>query len=134
MRRFQKCDSSDAWHAGTNVLLCLHFEYGLVLLFVIIIYFFRTKDYNKNRFLHIYACYQLFSAAAEVLQKIGEDGRLIQEFVDLGVKAKAASTEAMDTESMLGDIPDEFLDPIQVARFLFRIFFLCGTYHVHSRC
>lgn len=56
---------------------------------------------------------ELFSAAAEVLRKIGEDERLVQEFVDLGAKAKAASNEAMDTEAMLGDIPDEFLDPIQ---------------------
>lgn len=56
---------------------------------------------------------ELFSAAAEVLQKIGEDARLIQDFVDLGAKAKAAANDAMDTEAMLGDIPDEFLDPIQ---------------------
>jgi ubiquitin conjugation factor E4 B len=56
---------------------------------------------------------ELFSAAAEVLRKIGEDERLVQEFVDLGAKAKAAANEAMDTEAMLGDIPDEFLDPIQ---------------------
>lgn len=57
---------------------------------------------------------QLFSAAADVLQKIGEDGRIIQEFIDLGAKAKAAASEAMDAEAALGDIPDEFLDPIQV--------------------
>eukprot|EP01018_Ginkgo_biloba_P036582 Gb_15414 [translate_table: standard] len=56
---------------------------------------------------------ELFSAAAEVLQKIGEDGRIIQEFVELGARAKAAAGEAMDTEAMLGDIPDEYLDPIQ---------------------
>ncbi|KAH9298077.1 hypothetical protein KI387_029759, partial [Taxus chinensis] len=56
---------------------------------------------------------ELFSAGAEVLRKIGEDERVIQEFVNLGSKAKAAAGEAMDTEAMLGDIPDEFLDPIQ---------------------
>ncbi|KAJ4826306.1 E3 ubiquitin-protein ligase pub1 [Turnera subulata] len=56
---------------------------------------------------------QLFSAAADVLRKIGEDGRVIQEFVELGAKAKAAASEAMDAEAALGDIPDEFLDPIQ---------------------
>ncbi|XP_057872482.2 probable ubiquitin conjugation factor E4 [Cryptomeria japonica] len=56
---------------------------------------------------------QLFSEAAELLRRIGEDGRIIQEFVDLSAKARAAASEAMDTESMLGDIPDDFLDPIQ---------------------
>lgn len=58
--------------------------------------------------------FQLFGAAADVLIRIGEDGRIIQEFVELGVKAKAAAAEAMDAENALGDIPDEFLDPIQV--------------------
>ncbi|KAJ4707379.1 Ubiquitin conjugation factor like [Melia azedarach] len=56
---------------------------------------------------------QLFSAAADVLRKIGEDMRIIQEFVELGAKAKAAASEAMDAEAALGEIPDEFLDPIQ---------------------
>uniref|UniRef100_A0A803LSE6 RING-type E3 ubiquitin transferase n=1 Tax=Chenopodium quinoa TaxID=63459 RepID=A0A803LSE6_CHEQI len=56
---------------------------------------------------------QLFSAAADVLIRIGEDGRIIQEFVELGAKAKAAAVEALDAENALGDIPDEFLDPIQ---------------------
>ncbi|CAB4271898.1 unnamed protein product [Prunus armeniaca] len=56
---------------------------------------------------------QLFSAAADVLRGIGEDGRVIQEFIELGAKAKVAASEAMDTEAVLGDIPDEFLDPIQ---------------------
>jgi ubiquitin conjugation factor E4 B len=57
---------------------------------------------------------QLFSAAADVLRRIGEDGRVIQEFIELGAKAKVAASEAMDTEATLGEIPDEFLDPIQV--------------------
>ncbi|KAJ8427801.1 hypothetical protein Cgig2_025819 [Carnegiea gigantea] len=56
---------------------------------------------------------QLFSAGADVLRRIGEDGRIIQEFLELGAKAKAAAAEAMDAETALGDIPDEFLDPIQ---------------------
>ncbi|KAL5582220.1 hypothetical protein UlMin_014662 [Ulmus minor] len=55
----------------------------------------------------------LFSAAADVLRRIGEDGRVIQEFVELGAKAKVAASEAMDAEAALGEIPDEFLDPIQ---------------------
>lgn len=57
---------------------------------------------------------QLFSAAAQVLQKIGEDMRVTREFIELGAKAKAAASQAMDTEAALGEIPDEFLDPIQV--------------------
>ncbi|WCJ25643.1 Ubiquitin conjugation factor E4 A [Euphorbia peplus] len=56
---------------------------------------------------------QLFGAAADVLRRIGEDGRVIQEFLELGAKAKVAASEAMDTEETLGEIPDEFLDPIQ---------------------
>lgn len=56
---------------------------------------------------------QLFSSAADVLRRIGEDGRLIQEFIQLGAKAKVAASEAMDAEATLGEIPDEFLDPIQ---------------------
>ncbi|OVA12138.1 U box domain [Macleaya cordata] len=56
---------------------------------------------------------QLFTAAADVLRRIGEDGRVIQEFIQLGAKAKLAASEAMDAEAALGEIPDEFLDPIQ---------------------
>ncbi|KAG4914643.1 hypothetical protein JHK87_052200 [Glycine soja] len=56
---------------------------------------------------------QLFSAGADVLHRIGEDGRIIQEFIQLGAKAKVAASEAMDAEATLGEIPDEFLDPIQ---------------------
>ncbi|KAK1432899.1 hypothetical protein QVD17_09802 [Tagetes erecta] len=56
---------------------------------------------------------QLFTEAANVLRRIGEDPRIIQAFDDLGKKAKAAASEAMDAEAILGDIPDEFLDPIQ---------------------
>lgn len=56
---------------------------------------------------------QLFSSAADVLRRIGEDGRIIQEFIQLGAKAKVAASEAMEAEDTLGEIPDEFLDPIQ---------------------
>uniref|UniRef100_A0A7N0V4J4 RING-type E3 ubiquitin transferase n=1 Tax=Kalanchoe fedtschenkoi TaxID=63787 RepID=A0A7N0V4J4_KALFE len=56
---------------------------------------------------------QLFSAAADVLWRIGEDPRIVKDFVELGKKAKIAASEAMDTEEALGEIPDEFLDPIQ---------------------
>lgn len=58
--------------------------------------------------------FQLFGAAADVLRRIGEDARIIQEFVDLGAKTRVAASEALDAEAVLGDIPDEFLDPIQV--------------------
>lgn len=58
--------------------------------------------------------YQLFGAAADVLRRIGEDPRIIQDFIDLGKKASIAASEALDAEATLGDIPDEFLDPIQV--------------------
>ncbi|KAK1421953.1 hypothetical protein QVD17_24734 [Tagetes erecta] len=56
---------------------------------------------------------QLFTEAANVLRRIGENPRIIQAFDDLGRKAKAAASEAMDAEAILGEIPDEFLDPIQ---------------------
>ncbi|CAH1450793.1 unnamed protein product [Lactuca virosa] len=53
---------------------------------------------------------QLFTEAANVLRRISEDPRM---FDDLGKKARSAASEAMDAEAILGDIPDEFLDPIQ---------------------
>lgn len=56
----------------------------------------------------------MFATAASILWKIGADARVIEEFVQLGAKAKAAASQAMDTEAALGEIPDEFLDPIQV--------------------
>ncbi|KAG1366813.1 hypothetical protein COCNU_13G006030 [Cocos nucifera] len=59
----------------------------------------------------------LFASTADILWKIGEDGRIIQEFVQLGVKAREAASEAMDAEAALGEIPDEFLDPIQTDPF-----------------
>ncbi|BAS84794.1 probable ubiquitin conjugation factor E4 [Oryza sativa Japonica Group] len=56
---------------------------------------------------------QLFASAANILWKIGGDPQIIQEFMQLASKSKTAASEAMDAEAMLGDIPDEFLDPIQ---------------------
>ncbi|MCL7039265.1 hypothetical protein MKW94_026029 [Papaver nudicaule] len=48
---------------------------------------------------------QLFT---EVLNIVGN-----REFADLHAKVKLAASEALDTEAVLGEIPDEFLDPIQ---------------------
>ncbi|XP_062211598.1 probable ubiquitin conjugation factor E4 [Phragmites australis] len=56
---------------------------------------------------------QLFASATNILWKIGGDPQIIQEFMQLAGKAKAAASEALDAEAILGDIPDEFLDPIQ---------------------
>jgi ubiquitin conjugation factor E4 B len=56
---------------------------------------------------------QLFASAGNILWKIGVDPQIIQEFTQLAGKAKTAASEAMDAEAILGDIPDEFLDPIQ---------------------
>lgn len=60
-----------------------------------------------------------------MLRRIGEEGRIIQEFMELGTKAKAAASEALDAEAALGEIPDEFLDPIQV--------FICGKKNLFNR-
>jgi ubiquitin conjugation factor E4 B len=63
---------------------------------------------------HLTLLLQLFSEAAGLLRQIGGlPEKTIQEFELLGVKAKAAATEAKDTEALLGEIPEEFLDPIQ---------------------
>jgi hypothetical protein len=58
---------------------------------------------------------QLFKEALDLLHRLGSvPANVIQDFKVLSEKAKAAAVEAMDAEAMLGDIPDEFLDPIQV--------------------
>jgi ubiquitin conjugation factor E4 B len=57
----------------------------------------------------------LFASAANILWKIGGDLQIIQEFTQLAGKVKAAAAVALDAEAVLGDIPDEFLDPIQVS-------------------
>lgn len=59
----------------------------------------------------------MFASATNILWRIGGDPQIINEFVQLAGKAKAAASEAMDAEAVLGDIPDEFLDPIQVLWF-----------------
>ena len=41
--------------------------------------------------------------------------QMLDDFETLGVKSKAQAQEMMDAEALLGDIPEEFLDPIQVA-------------------
>jgi ubiquitin conjugation factor E4 B len=56
---------------------------------------------------------ELFASAGNILWKIGVDTEIIQEFTQLAGKAKAAASEALDAEAILGEIPDEFLDPIQ---------------------
>ncbi|XP_061376480.1 probable ubiquitin conjugation factor E4 [Gastrolobium bilobum] len=60
---------------------------------------------------------ELFFAAANVLYNYRiDDGdeRIFREFIQLGAKAKFAASEAdaMYTEATLGEIPDEFIDPI----------------------
>jgi ubiquitin conjugation factor E4 B len=67
---------------------------------------------------------QLFASACQILWKIGVDHQIIQEFTQLAGKAKAAASEAMDAEAILGDIPDEFLDPIQVLLYFKNCFLL----------
>ncbi|CAM6096554.1 unnamed protein product [Calypogeia fissa] len=57
---------------------------------------------------------ELFPKAVYVLRMSSlQSEQIMEEFLALGEKAKIAATEAMDTEALLGDIPDEFLDPIQ---------------------
>lgn len=57
---------------------------------------------------------ELFKEAADLLWRLGRlPENVIQDFKALGAKAKVAAAEAMDAEAMLGDIPEEFLDPIQ---------------------
>ncbi|PWA78177.1 zinc finger, RING/FYVE/PHD-type, Ubiquitin conjugation factor E4 [Artemisia annua] len=45
-------------------------------------------------------------------------------FDDLGNKAKEVASEAIDAEAIFADIPDEFLDPIQLFYLGFRIVLL----------
>ncbi|KAL3691495.1 hypothetical protein R1sor_005146 [Riccia sorocarpa] len=56
----------------------------------------------------------IYFAAADVIrqfQLLSEN--TVRDFLALAKRAHEASVEAMDTEALLGDIPDEFLDPIQ---------------------
>ncbi|MCL7051340.1 hypothetical protein MKW94_006247 [Papaver nudicaule] len=52
---------------------------------------------------------QVFMDATEIVQH--EDNRVTQEFIELG--AKVAALKVMDSDAALGDIPTEFLDPIE---------------------
>ncbi|KAI3980812.1 hypothetical protein MKX01_025377 [Papaver californicum] len=52
---------------------------------------------------------QLFMDATKVVQH--EDNRVTQEFIELGTKVVAL--KVMDTDAALGEIPTEFLDPIE---------------------
>jgi hypothetical protein len=68
---------------------------------------------------------QLFAEAAGVLCQIGRlPEQIVQEFKLLGVQTKAAATEARDKEALLGEIPEEFLDPIQVHTNIFGVYIL----------
>ncbi len=42
----------------------------------------------------------------------------------LSVQTKAAATEARDKEALLGEIPEEFFDPIQVHANIFGVYIL----------
>ncbi|XP_026460034.1 probable ubiquitin conjugation factor E4 [Papaver somniferum] len=57
---------------------------------------------------------KLFTEVAKV-RGLGEDGNWmeLQEFANLGAKVRLVASEAMHAEAALGEIPDEFLDPIQ---------------------
>jgi hypothetical protein len=61
---------------------------------------------------------QWLTVAAGVLRQFGGlPMQMLEEFEALGAKARAQAQEMMDAEALLGDIPDEFLDPIQVLLF-----------------
>jgi hypothetical protein len=52
----------------------------------------------------------LFASAGNIiLWKIVVDTQIIQEFTQLSGKAKAAASEVMDAEAILGEILDDFL-------------------------
>jgi hypothetical protein len=53
---------------------------------------------------------ELFASAGNIiLWKIVVDTQIIQEFTQLSGKAKAAASEVMDAEAILGEILDDFL-------------------------
>ncbi|CAI7757376.1 unnamed protein product, partial [Closterium sp. NIES-54] len=60
------------------------------------------------------SAHQAFPEAASVIGMHGLlPGDVVQQFMELAAHAKAAAAEAMDIETQLDDIPNEFLDPIQ---------------------
>ncbi|KAI3946325.1 hypothetical protein MKW98_010449 [Papaver atlanticum] len=96
------------------------FEPRILLRKIISIYVHIARDDKENTFAAAICkdgrsySDKLFNDVAKV-PKIGEDGNEIelQEFANLGAKVKLVASEAMDAEAFLGEIPDEFLDPIQ---------------------
>uniref|UniRef100_A0A7I4AYP6 RING-type E3 ubiquitin transferase n=1 Tax=Physcomitrium patens TaxID=3218 RepID=A0A7I4AYP6_PHYPA len=73
-----------------------------------------VKDPEKYEFRPKELLAQLFTEAAGLLRRIGSlPMQMIEAFELLGAKARTQAQEMMDAEAMLGDIPDEFLDPIQ---------------------
>ncbi|CAM6081526.1 unnamed protein product [Calypogeia fissa] len=58
---------------------------------------------------------EFFPDAVSVLMMRGlqSSEEAMKDFTALGAKAAIAAIEAVDTEALLGDIPDELLDPIQ---------------------
>jgi len=57
---------------------------------------------------------ELFTEALGVLKNLGVlNMQMLEDFEALGAKTRASSQEMMDEEALLGDIPDDFLDPIQ---------------------
>ncbi|EFJ06900.1 ubiquitin-protein ligase, UFD2 [Selaginella moellendorffii] len=57
---------------------------------------------------------ELFKEAIDAIHMINQlPPKTMQDFVLLGEKVKKAVSEAQDTEALLGDVPEEFLDPIQ---------------------
>ncbi|KAI3902309.1 hypothetical protein MKW92_037205 [Papaver armeniacum] len=96
------------------------FERMILLKKIISIYVHIARDDKENTFAAAICkdgrsySDKLFSEVAKV-RNIGEDGNQIelQEFANLAAKVKLLASAEMDAEAALGEIPDEFLDPIQ---------------------
>ncbi|KAI3840362.1 hypothetical protein MKX03_005858 [Papaver bracteatum] len=56
---------------------------------------------------------RLFTEIVNIIPRLGKEMIELGEFVNLSAKVKLAAVEEMDVETALGEIPDEFLDPIQ---------------------
>ncbi|XP_026428713.1 probable ubiquitin conjugation factor E4 [Papaver somniferum] len=61
-----------------------------------------SKDSQSN-------CKQLFIDVAEILQ----EDCFVEEFIELGTRVNFATLNAIETEASLGEIPNDFLDPIE---------------------
>ncbi|XP_026437122.1 probable ubiquitin conjugation factor E4 [Papaver somniferum] len=96
------------------------FEPRILLRKIISIYVHIARDDKENTFAAAICkdgrsySDKLFTEVAKV-RGLGEDGNWmeLQEFANLGAKVRLVASEAMDAEAALGEIPDEFLDPIQ---------------------